>query len=174
MKTINVDIKPKGNSLGVVSLVLGVVAFLFCWIPLVGAVGIPLSGLGVLLGMIGLVVAVFRRGASIGYPIAGTVISGLALLVAWSMTGALIAGFSAAGEELAKDRQQRSATNQVTVKDGSATTNNSTSTEEGNTDTPSSESIDTPKSQSKAAAPPPEPEGLRPGTLSARVTSRSV
>ena len=33
------------NSLGIASVILGILAFLICWIPLIGLLGVPLSGL---------------------------------------------------------------------------------------------------------------------------------
>lgn len=69
--TVNVNLPRRGSSLGIASLILGVVAFAICWIPLLGMLGIPLSGLGLLLGIVGTIVAVVRRGSGIGFPIAG-------------------------------------------------------------------------------------------------------
>jgi hypothetical protein len=77
------------SSLGVVSLILGVVAFLLCWIPFIGVLSIPLSGLGVLLAGIGLLVALFRRGSGIGWPIGGGVVSGLALIIGIAQVAAI-------------------------------------------------------------------------------------
>ncbi len=72
---------PHGNSLGIASMVLGILAFVICWIPVINLLSLPLSGLGVVLGIIGIVIAATRRGSGIGFPIAGTAISGLALIV---------------------------------------------------------------------------------------------
>src|SRR5207249_4641219 len=60
------------------SMILGILAFLICWIPLVGAIGFPLSALGLLLGVPGVVIALCRKGRGIGFPIAGLAISALA------------------------------------------------------------------------------------------------
>src|SRR5262249_37806087 len=49
--------------------------------PCIGALSVPLSGLGLLLGFVGLVVALTRRGRGIGFSIAGVGVSGLALCV---------------------------------------------------------------------------------------------
>ena len=49
--SINVHLPRRSSSLGIVSLVLGIVAFLFCWIPLVSCHGFQAEILGaVLLG----------------------------------------------------------------------------------------------------------------------------
>ena len=80
---------PKSNSLGVASLALGAMAFLICWIPYFGMLGTPLALLGVALGGFGVLVALGRKGTGIGYAIAGTATSALALLVVYAMTTAI-------------------------------------------------------------------------------------
>jgi hypothetical protein len=54
-------------------------------IPCFGFVSLPLSGLGLLLGIAGLIVAIFRKGHGLGFPIAGAAICGMALAIgaAW-------------------------------------------------------------------------------------------
>jgi len=70
------------HSLGIGSMVLGVVALLFSFIPCIGAFSMPLSGLGLLLGITGGVVALCRSGRGIGFPIAGSAINGMAFVIA--------------------------------------------------------------------------------------------
>lgn len=70
------------HSLGIASMVLGILGFMVCWVPLLGLVGLPLSGLGVLLGTIGLATAIARGGIGIGFPIGGLAISLLAVATA--------------------------------------------------------------------------------------------
>ena len=65
---VNVATPRRGNSLGIVSLVLGTLAFMICWIPLVNLLGVPLAARGLLLGLVGMLVAltaahVYARGA---------------------------------------------------------------------------------------------------------------
>jgi len=62
-------------------MVLGILAFLICWIPFLNLLGLPLSRLGVLLGIIGIIISATRGGSGVGFPIAGTAISGLALVI---------------------------------------------------------------------------------------------
>lgn len=112
---INIAPPRRGSSLGVASLVLGILAFLICWIPLVNLLGVPLAALGLLLGAIGFLVALTRKGASIGYPIAGSAICGLALFVSISMTVALVGGLKKAGDEIVAQSERRNATIQTTV-----------------------------------------------------------
>jgi hypothetical protein len=62
-------------------MVLGGIAFVFSLIPFVGMFTFPLSALGLLVGIVGGVVALCRGGRGIGFPIAGVALSGTALLV---------------------------------------------------------------------------------------------
>lgn len=89
------------SSLGIASIILGSVAFPICWIPVLGMIGTPLSAVGLLLGFVGLVVSIVRRGG-VGYPIAGLVISGVALGVAvWlGVVASLIKRHDAAADSI--------------------------------------------------------------------------
>jgi len=109
--SVNVHMPTRTSSLGVVSLILGVVAFLFCWIPLLGMLSIPLSALGLLLAAIGFVVALVRRGSGIGYPIGGGVVSGLALAIGMAQVAA-VSGVATAIDE---SQRQQTRTNQEVV-----------------------------------------------------------
>jgi hypothetical protein len=96
--SVNVHLPKRTSSLGVASLVLGIVAFLLCWIPFIGILTIPIAALGALFGGIGFVVALVRRGSGIGYPIAGGVICGLALMIGVGQVGVIGATVSAIDE----------------------------------------------------------------------------
>lgn len=87
---INIGMPRRGSSLGVASVILGAIAFLICWIPLVNLLGVPLAAVGLVLGLIGIVVALTRRGSSIGFPIAGSLLCGMALAVTIGMFGAVV------------------------------------------------------------------------------------
>jgi hypothetical protein len=69
------------HSLGIGSVVLGVVGLMLSFMPCVGWIGLPLSALGLLLGVAGGAVAVSRGGHGIGFPITGFAVSGLALAI---------------------------------------------------------------------------------------------
>lgn len=117
---VNVVPPRRGSSLGVASIVLGIMAFLICWIPLVNLLGVPLSALGLLLGLIGTLVSISRKGASIGYPIAGSAICALSLAAALTISGGLLRGAynqaqEAAAAARAMDAQARG---EVTPDDG--------------------------------------------------------
>jgi hypothetical protein len=74
------------RSLGITAMLLGVIAISSGWIPLVGAIGIPLGAFGLLLAMIGTIMATVRRGTGLGFSIGGGLICALAIFVAASIT----------------------------------------------------------------------------------------
>ncbi len=82
------------SGLGVASLVLGITAMVSCWIPCVGLCGMPLSGIGFILGAIGLLVAHSGGKTRVGMPIAGT-----AICVA-SLAGSVLSSFGLFGAGL--------------------------------------------------------------------------
>jgi len=106
------------SSLGVVSLILGVVAFLLCWIPLVGMLSIPLSALGLLLAAVGFLVALVRRGSGIGYPIGGGIVSGLALAIGIAQVGAVGSALTGVATAIDESHRQQTRTNQEVVAEG--------------------------------------------------------
>ena len=71
---VRVEAPRRGSGLGLAACILGVLAFVICWVPLIGLIGVPLSALGLILGLIGLLVAILRKGAGIGFAIAGSAI----------------------------------------------------------------------------------------------------
>jgi hypothetical protein len=94
--------------LGRAALVIGVLSFFVCWVPFLG---VPVSCLGLLLGLGGLVVAVFRRGSGVGYSIAGSGLSALSLVICLVWTLTLSTAFKAVDDTVAK----QSRTNQNVV-----------------------------------------------------------
>jgi hypothetical protein len=110
---VNVATPRRGSSLGLAAVILGSLAFLICWIPLLGLLGVPLAAVGLLLGGIGVIVALTRRGAGVGFAIAGVVLSGVALGVSITFYGALTAAFVGLGEALAEAEERASETNQT-------------------------------------------------------------
>jgi hypothetical protein len=72
------------NGFGLASFVLGGLAFPAASLPYVGVMAIPLSGLGLLLGVLGLVITAPKRGGIV-FPIAGLAVCLplLAILVFW-------------------------------------------------------------------------------------------
>lgn len=75
------DSSAAAHSLGIGAMVLGVVSLPLSLIPCVGMISLPLSGIGLAVGVVGLAVSAMRGGRGIGFPIAGSAICGLAVLV---------------------------------------------------------------------------------------------
>lgn len=95
--TVAVQVNQKerpSNSVGIASVILGILALLICWIPLVNIISLILGGIGLLLAGIGLFLGLSRKGSGIGFPIAGGAVSVISMSVAGAM---LFAMFSAAG-----------------------------------------------------------------------------
>jgi HEAT repeat protein len=99
------------QSYGVTSLILAVVSFGVSWIPLVGALGIPVGALGLILGIRALILSKRRQGQALGYAIAGSSVSCLSLLVAITITA--IIWFTA--KSVRDKEDERIATNQKIV-----------------------------------------------------------
>jgi DNA-directed RNA polymerase subunit RPC12/RpoP len=103
------------HSRGIASVILGVLAFLICWIPLVGLLGLPLSGLGFLLGLGGIFLAARRKGSGLGFPIAGSAICALAMFATVSLTIVFGKVMSATGEAIEQANKRTNAANQIVV-----------------------------------------------------------
>lgn len=70
--------------MGTASLVLGIIALVFCWIPFVSFIAIICAIVGLILGIIGLVQ---KKPKSL----AGVICCGIALLLPWIFLGSLFA-----------------------------------------------------------------------------------
>jgi hypothetical protein len=181
---VHVELPRRGSSLGIASIVLGVLAFLICWIPFLGAIGIPLSTLGLILGVLGILVSFFRKGASIGMPLAGTIICGIAIFVAGSMTSVLVGTIKSVHDVNQRIQQDANATNQQPM--SATTTQPSPAAFGGSTPAipPSPTSAPTASNPSVAPenAPPAEPpvtwapatQAVRQGDIKLRITSVRV
>jgi hypothetical protein len=73
----------KGASgLGIASLVCGLVALCVAWVPFCGLIpALVLSGIGGILGLVGLITATSDKRTGVGFPIAGIVTCGAAIAV---------------------------------------------------------------------------------------------
>jgi len=79
----------KGTSgFGIAALILGVIAILFCWVPFVGLLALPIAGFGTMLAVVGFVVSAAGGKSSVGMPVAGGTICILAICGATLMSGA--------------------------------------------------------------------------------------
>lgn len=96
--------KPKGSSgFGIAALVLGILACLTCWIPFLGVLSIPVAALGLLFAALGFVISALGRQSSIGMPVAGGVICGVALFIAIGMTAAVTETMDRIAEDLKQE-----------------------------------------------------------------------
>ena len=82
---LNVAMPRRSNSTAIACFILGIMAILFCWIPILGLLTVPLAALGLLLALIALIVALTRRGAGLGFTITGAALCCGAMLVSVSM-----------------------------------------------------------------------------------------
>jgi hypothetical protein len=92
----------KGNPLALSALVLGIVAALVCWIPFAGLLAIPSGGLGMILGIAAVSIALPGRrsglsAASVGGGL-GLVAMIAALTISWGVASAIDDGIQAANQ----------------------------------------------------------------------------
>jgi hypothetical protein len=80
--------------LGIAALAVGIIGLLISWIPVVGAL---LCGIGLVLGLPGVIVAVVRR-RGYGFPIAGSAVSGVALVISLILTFVILAAVQNAAQ----------------------------------------------------------------------------
>jgi membrane protein implicated in regulation of membrane protease activity len=106
-KNVSVEIKRGANPLGIASLVLGISACVFCWIPFLGLLAIPLAAIGLLLAVIGITSVVVGKKSSLAFPSSGAVVCIVAILVALFVTGGI-------STLIAKHEIQSNSTNQKT------------------------------------------------------------
>jgi hypothetical protein len=77
------------SGFGIAALALGILACLTCLIPFLGILVIPMAGIGLILGIIGIIAAVVTKKTHASMPIAGSVVCALAIGLAIFMTGAM-------------------------------------------------------------------------------------
>lgn len=154
---VNVNNKSASNSLGIASIILGILTFFVCWLP---PAAFSLGGLGMLLGIAGLVMSVVRKGTGIGYAIAGTAVStvGVVLGIIFIL---MIQTAVEVGDQMAQipDRIREEVEQQAeAVEDGTTTDEDSNSgdntatTEESDADTASEEDMPTETDQETSEA----------------------
>lgn len=87
------------SPMGIASLVLGIIACITCWIPFLGLFSIPVSGLGLLFGLIGLLMSLIGKKHGLAFPISGSIICTIAISIALLSTGGYITLISNIFEE---------------------------------------------------------------------------
>ena len=109
---VNVDIKRKANPLGIGALVLGIIACLTCWIPIIGLLAIPMAAIGVILAIIGFIMAIVSKRTGFSFPVSGGIICVLAIIIAISTTNTAVV---AVDNAMTASQKKRNATKQTVV-----------------------------------------------------------
>ncbi len=86
----------RGNPFGITAMVLGIIAVVFSFIPVVGFISFILGPLAVIFGVVGLL----RKQAGKGTSIAGLVLGVAAIVIAAMVTAMVSAGLNAAADSL--------------------------------------------------------------------------
>jgi len=105
LQNVNVEIKRGASPMGIAALVLGILACLTCWIPVIGLLSIPLSLIGLLLGFIGIIMAAVSKKTGFAFPISGGLVCVIAIFIAISSTGGCAKAVSDAAERAQKTNQ---------------------------------------------------------------------
>jgi hypothetical protein len=103
------------HSLGIASLILGILAFLICWIPFLGLLGLPLSLLGILLGGIGLLIALFRKGIWYRVSYCRHFVVATSAITVITITGAAASAVNQVGKSIEESSAKANATQQTVV-----------------------------------------------------------
>jgi|SRR5208282_1340648 len=98
-QNVSVEIKRGVSPLGVASLVLGIIACVFCWIPLLGLLVIPLALIGVLLAVVGIIMAGINIKTGFAFPISGVITCLLSIILAIAISGGTAALIQKAKKE---------------------------------------------------------------------------
>ncbi|MGH7177635.1 MAG: hypothetical protein ACREJC_09665 [Tepidisphaeraceae bacterium] len=97
------------SGFGMAALVLGIIALLFCWLPFVGVLSIPIAALGLLLAALGFLISLVGRRSGVGMPFAGGACCALAIFVAVSVTGAASMALTKAMDDAGQRASEQSA-----------------------------------------------------------------
>lgn len=88
-QNITVEVKQGVSPLGIVSLVLGIIACLFCWIPFLGLFALPIAFVGMVLAVSGITMSCISKKTGFSFSIGGAVTCLVAFGVSIFMTGAV-------------------------------------------------------------------------------------
>ena len=106
---VNVPQQKGASGFGIAALVIGIIAVLFCWVPFVGMLAIPLGLIALLLATVGVIVSLAGGKSGVGLPVAGGVLALLAIGIPILMTGAMAGAVGSAAAKAAADAEARSA-----------------------------------------------------------------
>jgi hypothetical protein len=96
-----VYVKAPSNGLATAALVLGIIGTVISFIPLVGAVGAFIGGVGIALAIAGFLVA-GKRGVGKGKSIAGFILGVASIIIFFAVTAATVAAVDTAIDEIDK------------------------------------------------------------------------
>lgn len=97
-------------TLGIISIVTGVLALLFGWVPFLGLLAIPVALIGGVLAGVGLVIALFKGFRGAGLPILGGAICVAAVVLPLVSTGGASVSITKTMDEVSREmKQQRKA-----------------------------------------------------------------
>jgi membrane associated rhomboid family serine protease len=85
---VNVGAARPAGGLGIASLVMGILACLTAWIPLLGMIALPVAALGLLFGLLGAMISLIGRRSAAGLALAGVVICIAAIALQVAVTSA--------------------------------------------------------------------------------------
>lgn len=126
----------KSNGLGLAALIIGIIALVFAFIPLIQVVGGFAAFVGIVLGLVGL----FLKGRKKAIAIAGTIISIVALVLSISLSAfyaqSFVDGFNAAVEESRSSAEVVPDGAEASESDGSEEPAESVASEGGTRDNP--------------------------------------
>lgn len=95
--------------MAIAAVVLGLIALLFCWIPVISLLSMPLSGIGLLMAIIAGVLVIMKKRGSILMPVTGVAVCGLCLFVTLMVTSSLITQVAAAADQMKTEMDRQSA-----------------------------------------------------------------
>jgi hypothetical protein len=93
---VRVEAKRGASPLGIAALVLGIISCLFCWVPFLGLLAVPLALIGLLLAFVGLIMAGVSKKTGFVFPIGGLIVCLVSIFIAFAVTGGLTAAFQKA------------------------------------------------------------------------------
>lgn len=113
-----VVVKAPSNGLATAAMVLGIIGTVLSFIPLVGAFGAVIGGVGVALAIAGFVIA-RKRGVGKGKAIAGFVLGLASIIIFFAVTAATVAAVNSAVDDVNTEMQNQTDTSASTdVSDG--------------------------------------------------------
>lgn len=87
LQNVSVKIERGTSPLGIAALVMGILASLTCWIPFIGLLSIPLAGIGLLFGLIGVIMAAVNKKTGFTFPVSGAIVCLVSIFVASAIIG---------------------------------------------------------------------------------------